>query len=101
MDDYRAIGIFEGCMSCEDRVVWFNDTGGDLGRWINSELEFGFFGVVDGQTFKKKCTKSRSSATTKRMEDKDTLETIAYTQLDPMTRQKGVYKHQQDDLSSP
>jgi hypothetical protein len=64
-------------MGSENRVVWLNDRGGDLGRGIDSKLKLGLFGVINGQTFKEKGSESGSSATSERVEDKDTLETVA------------------------
>ena len=63
-------------MRCEDRVVWLDDTGGNLRRGVNSELKFRFLGVVNSQTFEEKSTKTGTSTSTERMEDENTLESI-------------------------
>jgi len=64
-------------MGSEDRIVWLNNRSSNLGRGIHGELQFGFLGVVDGQTFEKQSTESRSSTSTERVENENTLETIA------------------------
>jgi len=40
------IGVFQQRVSGQDRVVGFDDGGRDLGRWVDSETQFGFFAVV-------------------------------------------------------
>jgi len=45
------IGVFQQWMSGQDGVVWLNYGGGDLGRWVDGESEFGFFSVIDGESF--------------------------------------------------
>ena len=62
--NYRAVRIFKGSMSRENRVVWLHDTGSDLRRGIDSELKFRLLSVVHSQTFEEEGTESRSSATT-------------------------------------
>ena len=74
---YGAISVLKGRVGCQDRVVWFDDRGRDLGGWVHGELEFRFFCVIDGQTFEEESTESGPCATTERVEDKDTLETVA------------------------
>jgi len=75
---YRAVGVLKGSVSRQDRIVRLNNRRSDLRRGIHSKLQLGFFGVVNGQTLEQKRTESRSSATAKRMEDENALETIAY-----------------------
>jgi hypothetical protein len=41
------IGMFKERMGGEDGVVWLNDSGGNLGRWVDCETELGFFSVID------------------------------------------------------
>ena len=64
-------------MSRENRVIRFNDTRSNLRGRINSKLKFRFLGVINSQTFEEKSTESGSSAATERMEDENTLETVA------------------------
>jgi len=45
------IGVFQQRVGGQDGVVWLNDGGGDLGRWVDGETQFGFFAVIDGESF--------------------------------------------------
>ena len=45
--------------------------------WIDSESEFGFLTVVNGKSFKKKRSETRSSTSSDGVEDEETLETCA------------------------
>jgi len=69
--------VLEGGVSGEDRVVWLDDSGRDLRSWVDRELELGFLSIVDGKTFQEKSTETRTSTTTERVEDKETLESSA------------------------
>jgi hypothetical protein len=42
-----AIGVFQSGMGGQDRVVWLDDSGGNLRSWVNSEFQLGFFAVVN------------------------------------------------------
>jgi len=48
IDHESAIGVFQSGMGGQDRVVWLDDSGGDLRSWVNSEFQLGFFAVIDG-----------------------------------------------------
>ena len=39
IDHESAIGVFQGGMGGQDRVVWLDDSGRDLGRWVDGELQ--------------------------------------------------------------
>jgi len=75
IDHESAIGVFQGGMGGEDGVVWLNDSGGDLWGWVDGELQFGFFTVVNGQSFHQQTSKSGSGTTTEGVEDEETLKT--------------------------
>jgi hypothetical protein len=67
--------VLEGGVRGQDRVVWLDDSGGDLRGWVNSEFELGFFAVVDGESLHEQRSESGSGTTTKRVEDEETLKT--------------------------
>jgi len=72
-----AVRVFQGGVGGQDRVVWLDDSGGDLRSWVNSELELGFFTVVNGKSFHQQTGESRSGTTTERVEDEESLESGA------------------------
>ena len=47
IDHESAIGVFQSGMGGQNGVVWLDDSGGDLGSWVDSKLQFGFLAVVD------------------------------------------------------
>jgi len=71
------IGVLKESVSGEDGVVWFNNSGGDLGRGVDGKSELGFFTIVDGQSLEEEGSESRTCTTTNGVEDEETLETGA------------------------
>jgi len=69
------ISMFQEGVGTEDSVVWFNDGIGDLGGWVNGVTELGFLAVINGESFQKEGTETRSSTTTDGVEDTESLET--------------------------
>jgi hypothetical protein len=69
------ISVLKEGVSGEDGVVRLNDGSGDLRRWVDGETEFGFLAVIDGESFQKKRSETRTSTTTNSVEDEETLET--------------------------
>jgi len=67
------IGVLKKRVSGENGVVRLNNSGGDLGRGIDGESELGFLSVIDGKSFKKERSESRSSSSSNRVEDKESL----------------------------
>jgi hypothetical protein len=51
IDHEGAIGVLQSGVGCQDGVVWFDNSGGDLWGWVNSEFQFGFFTIINGQPF--------------------------------------------------
>jgi hypothetical protein len=41
------ISVLQQGVSGQDRVVWLDDSGGNLRGWVNTETQFGFFSVID------------------------------------------------------
>jgi hypothetical protein len=73
----RTIGVLEGGVSGQDRVVWLDNGGSSLRSWVDTELQLDLLTEVDRQTLHEESTETRSSSTTKRVEYKETLETRA------------------------
>ena len=69
--------MLEGCVRGEDRVVWLNNRGGNLRSWIHAELKLALLSIVDGQTLHQQGPETRTSSTTERVEDQETLQTRA------------------------
>ncbi len=74
--------MLKGRMSCKDGVIRLHDRGCGLRGRVNAEFQLALLAVVNGQTLHEECTKARSGSTTKRVEDKETLQSraiICYT----------------------
>merc|ERR1712018_655985 len=52
----------------------FHNSSSNLGSRIDGEFKFGFFAIINGETFHKKGGESRSSATTKGVEKEESLQ---------------------------
>jgi len=70
-----AVGVLQGGMRGQDRVVWLDDGGGDLWGWVDGKLELGLLAVVNGQSLHEEGSESGSGTTTEGVEDEETLET--------------------------
>ena len=46
-----AVGVFQGSMGCQDGVVWLNNSGGDLRCGVDGKFQFGFFAIINTETF--------------------------------------------------
>merc|ERR1712080_529380 len=71
------ISVLEKRVGGQHGVVWLNNGGGDLWGWVHGETELGLLTVIDGESLKKKGSKSGSSSSTDGEENKETLETSA------------------------
>jgi len=71
------ISVFQQGVGGQDGVVGFNDSGGDLGGGIDGETELGLLAVIDGESFQKEGTETRSGTTSDSIEDHESLETSA------------------------
>lgn len=67
--------MLEGGVGGQDRVVWLNNRCRHLGSWVDRELELGLFTVIGRESLHEESTETRSSSTTERVEDKESLET--------------------------
>ena len=72
-----AIRVLEGGVGRQDGVVRLNDGVGHRGRGVHAELELGLLAIVGGKALEDESTEARTSSTTKRVEDKEPLQTRA------------------------
>ena len=75
VDHKGTVGVLEGGVRGEDRVVWLNDGGGDLRSWVDGKLELGFLAIVDRKPLHQEGSETRTGTTTKGVEDEETLKT--------------------------
>jgi hypothetical protein len=66
--------VFEKGVGRKNGVVRFNNSGGDLRGRIDGESDFGFFTIIDGESFQKERSESRSGSSSNRVEDTESLE---------------------------
>ena len=69
--------MLKGGVGCQNRVVRLDDRARQLGSGVDGELELGFFAVVSGEPLHEQGTEAGASTATKRVEDKEALETRA------------------------
>ena len=72
-----TVGVLEGGMGCQDRIVGLDNGGGDLRSGVDGELELGLFAVVDGETLHEEGGEAGTGSATERVEDEEALETGA------------------------
>ncbi len=64
VDHESAVGVLQGGVGGQDRVVWLDDGSGDLWGWVDSELELGLFAVVNAQSLHQQGGESRAGTST-------------------------------------
>ena len=69
--------MFQGGVGGEDGVVWFNNRGGNLWCWVDTEFQLALLAIVDRQALHQKSSKTGTSSTTEGVENKETLESRA------------------------
>jgi len=75
VDHESTVGVFEGGVRGQDGIVGFNDSSGNLRSWVNSKLELGFLSIVNREPLHQKRSETRTSTTTKRVEEEKSLKT--------------------------
>jgi len=85
-----TVGVLQKSVSRENRVVWFNNRGGNLRRGIDAEVELGLLAIVRREALKEQRAKSRASTTANGVEDKEALETVALVRNLANAVQRGV-----------
>jgi len=71
------VGVLEEGVSGQDRDVWLNNSGGDLGRRVDGETKLGLLAVINGKSLEEEGTETGSGTTTDSVVDEETLETSA------------------------
>jgi len=71
------ISVLQEGVGGQHRVVWLNNRGGHLRRGIDAEIQLRLLSVVDGQSLQEEGSKSRSSSSSNRVEDEESLESSA------------------------
>ena len=61
-------------MCGQDRVVWLDDGGGDLWRWIDGKLELGLLAIINAEPLHQQRGESRSGTSAEAVEDEESLE---------------------------
>merc|ERR1712087_442571 len=69
------VSVLQEGVGRQNGVVWLNDSGGDLRRWVDGETELGLLSVIDGKSLEEEGTETGTAATTDSLEDQETLET--------------------------
>jgi len=69
------IGVLQEGVSGQNGVVWLNDSGGNLRRWVDGETELGLLAVIDGESLEEEGTETGTASTTDSLEDQEALET--------------------------
>ena len=69
------ISVLQKGVSRQHRVVWLNNSGGDLWGWVDGETQLGLLSVVNRKSFQEEGTKTGSSTTSNSVENQETLET--------------------------
>ena len=77
VDHEGCVRVLQCSVSGEDRVVWLNHSSGYLWGGVDRKLKLGFLSIVDGKTLHEKGSEARASASTKGVEDQESLETSA------------------------
>ena len=71
------VSVLEEGVGGEDRVVWLDNSGGDLRRGVDGETELGFLAVVNGESLEEERSETGAGTTTDGLEDEEALETSA------------------------
>ncbi len=61
-----TIRMFECCVCCKNRIVWFNNSSWDLRSWINCKFEFWFLAIVDTKSLHQQWCETWASTTLKK-----------------------------------
>merc|ERR1712179_553120 len=70
-----AVGVLKGGMGGQDGVVGLNNSGGDLGGWVDSELQLGLLSVINGEPLHEEGGEARAGTSTEGVEKEESLET--------------------------
>ena len=76
-----TIRVLQGGVGGEDGVVGLNHSCGNLGGWVNGELQLGLLAIVDREAFHQQGGEPRTSSPTKAVENQEALKTRALVSL--------------------
>ena len=68
-----TVRMLQSGVSGEDGVVWLDHGGRDLWSRVDSKLQLGFLSIVNTQSLHEKRSESRTSSTTKAVENEESL----------------------------
>jgi len=74
VDHEGTVGVLQGGMGGQDRVVGLNDSGGDLGRGVDGELQLRLLSVVNTEPLAEQRGQTGSGTSTEGVEDEESLE---------------------------
>ena len=77
VDHEGAVGVLQGGVGGQDRVVRLDDGDGCLRSRVDAELQLALLAVVDGQALHKESAETRAGTTAEGVEDQEALETGA------------------------
>ena len=72
-----TIRVLQDGVGGEDGVVGLTCSCGNLGGWLNGELQLGFLAIIDGETFHPQGGEPKTSSSTKAVENQEALKTCA------------------------
>ena len=73
IDEESAVRVLDSAVGGEDSIVRLNDGCRHAGRRVHGELKLALLAIVGRKTLKEESTESRSSSSTERVEDQETL----------------------------
>eukprot|EP00116_Pleurobrachia_bachei_P000661 sb/3460923/ len=81
VDHEGTVGVLQGGMGGQDRVVGLNDSGGDLGRGVDGELQLRLLSVVNTEPLAEQRGQTGSGTSTEGVEDEESLESSTLVSL--------------------
>merc|ERR1719438_171539 len=72
-----TVRVLKGGVGSQDSIVGFNHSSSNLGSRVNREFKLGLLAIINRETFHQERGESRSSATTKGVEEEESLESRA------------------------
>ncbi len=76
-----AVRVLQGGVGGQDGVVGLHHSCGHLWSWVNSKLQLGLFAIVHREALHQQGGEARAGASSKGVEDEETLEPCALVSL--------------------
>ena len=70
------ISVLQKGVGGQDTVVGLDNTGGEVGRGVDAEIQLGLLSIVNRQSLQQQRTETRSSSTTNGVEDQEPLQGV-------------------------